>query len=252
MCLLLLGGTADGRILAGNLHKQGVPVIYSVAGRVRMPDVPCAIVTGGFTQFGGLVEYIKQKAIAAVLDVTHPYAEKMSATAVAAANICGIPCWRFHRPAWKSQSGDNWQYFSDWPGISNRLKDKMHVFLSAGQIDQMFIDSLSRNSMQKQLLRTAVKPKIALPDSMHWIKAIGPFSYANEMVLMRENHIDVLVSKNSGGDATIEKVNVARDLGIPVYFLERPELPDADVEMSTRDECLQLVLEKFMSDESCD
>ncbi len=252
MCLLLLGGTADGRILAENLHKKGVPVIYSVAGLVRTPDVPCAVVTGGFTQFGGLVEYIKQKAITAVLDVTHPYAEKMSSTAIAAAKSCDIPCWRFHRPAWKSQPGDNWQYFVDWPSLSSSLKDKMHVFLSAGQIDQAYINSLANNSGQKQLLRTAVKPKIALPKSMHWIKAIGPFSYDNELSLMKGHHIDVLVSKNSGGDATIPKLTVARDLGIPVYFLERPELADADVEISTREECLQLVLEKFLPEISCD
>ena len=69
---------------------------------------------------------------------------------------------------------------------------------------------------------------------------------------MKEHHIDVLVSKNSGGDATIEKLTVARDLGIPVFLLERPELPDADVEISTREECLQLVLEKFLSEISGD
>ena len=85
MRLLILGGTADGRQLAEILHRQGVPLIYSVAGLVRTPKVACEVVSGGFSQFGGLVEYSQQQGITAILDVTHPYAAKMSATAVSAA-----------------------------------------------------------------------------------------------------------------------------------------------------------------------
>ena len=54
MCLLILGGTADGRKLAEYFHQHNVPVIYSVAGLVRQPQVDCQVVSGGFSQFGGL------------------------------------------------------------------------------------------------------------------------------------------------------------------------------------------------------
>jgi precorrin-6A/cobalt-precorrin-6A reductase len=37
-----------------------------------------------------------------------------------------------------------------------------------------------------------------------------------------------VVSKNSGGRATEAKLEVARELGLPVVMLERPGLPDAD------------------------
>ena len=39
---------------------------------------------------------------------------------------------------------------------------------------------------------------------------------------------DVVVSKNSGGKATEAKLEVARELGLPVVMLGRPALPDAD------------------------
>ncbi|MGK0500596.1 MAG: precorrin-6A/cobalt-precorrin-6A reductase, partial [Oceanicoccus sp.] len=118
MNLLILGGTADGRKLATSLHQQGVSVIYSVAGLVRMPDVDCQVVSGGFSQFGGLISYIKQQSITAILDVTHPYAQIMSATAVDVAKACDIPCWRFHRAAWQPEAGDNWQLFQQWDKLS--------------------------------------------------------------------------------------------------------------------------------------
>ena len=109
MCLLVLGGTADGRRLAEFFHQQGLPVIYSVAGLVRAPAVSCEVVSGGFTPLGGLLSYIKQKGVTAILDATHPYAQTMSTTAVETAKACGIPCWRFHRRAWQAQPGDHWQ-----------------------------------------------------------------------------------------------------------------------------------------------
>ena len=54
MKILVVGGTADGRKLATELFELGFDVIYSIAGIVRKATVPCAVISGGFTQFGGL------------------------------------------------------------------------------------------------------------------------------------------------------------------------------------------------------
>ncbi len=89
--LLLLGGTADGRVLAEKLHNSGIRVIYSIAGLVRTPNVPCEIISGGFSQRGGLALFIQEHHVAAILDVTHPYAQTMSNTAASVAKQCGIP-----------------------------------------------------------------------------------------------------------------------------------------------------------------
>ncbi|MEH6824398.1 MAG: precorrin-6A/cobalt-precorrin-6A reductase [Motiliproteus sp.] len=256
MTLLVLGGTADARRVATTLHQQGMTVIYSVAGLVRAPQVPCAVVSGGFTQFGGLQRYMEQQAIRAILDITHPFAQNMSAAAVAAARACSVPCWRFHRNAWQQQPGDRWQQFSDWNELIPALADKRSVFLTAGQLTPEVLAGLVRLPLQHNgtasapesrgyILRTAAPPKIRLPTTMRWIKAIGPFSEADERALMVAHRVDALVCKNSGGNATVAKLTVARQLGILVLMLRRPAFPSADEEFSDEACCVDAVLQWY-------
>jgi precorrin-6A/cobalt-precorrin-6A reductase len=53
----------------------------------------------------------------------------------------------------------------------------------------------------------------------------GPFTVAGELALLTEHHIDVLVSKDSGG--TTAKLDAARELELPVVLVDRPPLPSA-------------------------
>src|SRR5262249_2850164 len=57
------------------------------------------------------------------------------------------------------------------------------------------------------------------------ILARGPFDVDDEIALMRDERIDVLVTKNSGGRATEAKLAAARALGIAVIVVERPATP---------------------------
>ncbi|WP_137169304.1 precorrin-6A/cobalt-precorrin-6A reductase [Marinomonas sp. FW-1] len=243
MKVLLLGGTADARRLADSLHKENVSVIYSLAGLVRVPKVDCQLVVGGFTQFGGLAQYLKDNHINAILDVTHPYAQTMSSKAVTAAKEVGIPCWRFHRPAWQKKEGDLWQEYQDEADLLARLDGFRVPLLSAGQMSEALLERiLHLPSVERIVWRTAVEPKFALPDRVRWIKAIGPFALEDERQLLIDQGIDVIVSKNSGGGATYSKLEAARELFIPVLLHARPILPDAEREFSDTEECLQACL----------
>lgn len=238
--LLLLGGTADARRIATALHQQGIALIYSLAGLVRTPDIGCELLIGGFSQFGGLASYLQTNNIAAVLDVTHPYAATMSSTAVSACQQVGIPCWRFHRSAWQPEVGDSWCELDDWQTLPDQLVGLDSVLLTAGQMDETLITAIAERVSHVHL-RTAVQPQYSLPARVNWIKAIGPFSVDAERALMALLNVQALVSKNSGGDSTVAKLSIARERGIPVYMLRRPVLPQADVQFSERDKCIEFV-----------
>lgn len=240
MRLLLLGGTHEARTLALELHQQGIDLVYSIAGLVRQPDLPCEVISGGFSRIGGLETYLREAGITRVMDATHPYASRMSRRAVEACATVGIPCWRYLRPAWEAGEKDNWHEFDDWRDLGLALIDHRSVLFTAGRLDQAFVDSLSHATWdigQKQWYRSATRPAFELPSSMTWIEDIGPFDVDAERELMQRLQTDALVSKNSGGRLTAAKLEVARERGIPVYLLKRTTLPPADREFGDVETC---------------
>jgi len=241
--LLLLGGTADARHMTKALmemsaaENQPLTIIYSIAGLVRVPELPCEVIVGGFTQFGGLAAYIRDQQIDGILDVTHPFAQTMSTTAVSVARELAIPCWRFHRQAWQPQAGDRWQLFDRWSSLIPALKDKRSVLLTAGQLTQVSLDQLVAQAQQvpggqRLILRTAAPSRVELPASVEWIKGVGPFRLEDEKELFQRCAVDALVTKNSGGKSTEAKLHAARQQGVEVFMLQRPALPDADQQFS--------------------
>lgn len=245
--ILLLGGTADARHLATQLHHTGLPIIYSVAGLVRTPDIACEVISGGFSQYGGLQRFLLGHQVAGIVDVTHPYAETMTQTALEVSRELGLPFWRFNRPAWQKTEADRWQEFNSWPSLIDALSPKRSVFLTAGQLPTDVLPALAELAAkgQRQLLRTAVKPKNEIAEGMQWLKAIGPFDYANEKALFEQYKVDVLVSKNSGGDSTRAKLDVARERGVDVFMLSRPQEPEAIKPYSELTACRDAVLQWF-------
>ncbi|WP_036590348.1 precorrin-6A/cobalt-precorrin-6A reductase [Oceanospirillum maris] len=275
--ILLLGGTSDGRKLAQKLHQQGVTLIYSVAGLsvaglARQQNLACPVISGGFSRFSmategnrsvtGLARFLEQENIHLILDVTHPYAATMSQNAVLAAAIVGIPCWRFHRPAWQAQPQDNWFEYPDWFSLTQGLGRYLQglsttgsILLTTGQLSAPMLTQLLNSTETDEqnpaghslgiIMRTAAPSRVPLPKTIHWLKAIGPFDLAGEQALFAKYDVRVLVSKNSGGIATEPKLEVARRLNIPVFMLARPTLEPADRHFCTVESLSDAVAKLF-------
>ena len=81
MKVLLLAGTAEARELAELAQcSPALDVIASLAGHTGEPRrLPCELRTGGFGGIDGLARYLTDRAIDAVLDATHPFADKHAA-----------------------------------------------------------------------------------------------------------------------------------------------------------------------------
>ncbi len=112
--ILLLGGTAEARALAEELQAAGIRVISSLAGRVARPRLPVGEVRiGGFGGPDALAEWLTEQGISAVVDATHPFAERISASAAAACAVASVPLLRLERPGWTAGDGDDWHWVED-------------------------------------------------------------------------------------------------------------------------------------------
>jgi precorrin-6A/cobalt-precorrin-6A reductase len=225
--LLILGGTTEASALARHLAGRAdfAPVL-SLAGRTRNPITPpIPFRIGGFGGVDGLKRHLAENRIDLVVDATHPFAEQMSANAVKASRDSGIPLAVLTRPAWHPGPGDNWRFVPNMVAAAHALgSTKRRVFLTVGGLQ---LAAFVAAPQHRYLVRTIETPEAIadLPDH-RLILARGPFTVDDETALMRDEGIEVLVTKNSGGNATEAKLEATRTLGIEVILVERPAAAD--------------------------
>ncbi|MFC2253180.1 cobalt-precorrin-6A reductase [Labrys portucalensis] len=219
--VLLLGGTSEASALARLLAaRSDIPAMVSLAGRTINPaPPPIAHRIGGFGGVEGLCAFLEENAVTALIDATHPFAERMSANAVEAARRTGVPLLALRRPAWQAESGDRWSEVPDAEAAVEALGTApRRVFLTTGRLE---LPAFLAAPQHFYLVRS-VDPPEELPPRARLILARGPFAEADDYSLMQEEAVDVLVTKNSGGSATYGKIAAARRLGLPVILLRRP------------------------------
>jgi precorrin-6A/cobalt-precorrin-6A reductase len=219
--VLILGGTGEARALAAALVDAGVPVISSLAGRVRDPALPAGEVRiGGFGGVDGLAAWLAEHGVTAVVDATHPFASTMTAHAVAACAATGVPLVVLRRPGWTPQPG--WIWAGSLADAAARLPALgQRVFLTTGRTSLATFAGLDLEF----LVRCVDPPSGPLPRRVRVLLDRGPFTVAGERELLRAHRIDVLVTKDSGGSLTSAKLAAAREEGVRMLVVRRPPLP---------------------------
>ncbi len=223
--ILILGGIGEARTLAAQLVSHGFHVVYSVAGLTRAPRLRCEVRHGGFGGSLGLRCYLRSRRIDLLVDATHPYADRMSRNAFRATRTSGIALWSYNRPGWTRQAGDDWCWCSGWDAIVKAVERYVHPFFTIGQAPLKHLDAIADG--QHWLVRS-LQPLALRHPRVTIIVDRGPFSVLTETQLMRERQIDVVISKDSGGEAVAAKIGAARGLRLPVVMWARPKASKAD------------------------
>ena len=140
----------------------------------------------------------RKLTVDAVVDATHPYAATITAHAAAVCDELRLPHLVLARPGW--DPGDAIVVRSDVEAAKTVAAERYsRVFLTTGRsgtaafagVDAWF------------LIRAVTAPDAdTLPRHYQLVLSRGPYHYDDELALLRDHHIDALVTKNSGGAMT--------------------------------------------------
>ncbi|MGW0763645.1 cobalt-precorrin-6A reductase [Streptomyces sp. NPDC002814] len=223
--ILVLGGTTEARHLAADLAaRPGVRVTTSLAGRVSKPGaVEGDVRIGGFGGAAGLADWLRAHNVDALVDATHPFAESITANAAEAATATGLPLLVLRRPGWQQGPEDRWHQVTSLDAAAELLPRLGHrVFLTTGRLGLAAFAHLTDLHF---VVRSVDPPEPPMPPDTEVLLSRGPFTVPDEKALLHAHRIDVLVTKDSGGQATAAKLTAARELALPVVVVRRPPLP---------------------------
>lgn len=244
--ILVLGGTGEARRLADLLVTAGLDVVTSLAGKVSRPRLPRGEVRiGDFGGADGLAHWVRENAVSAVIDATDPYATEISGSAVEAARATGVPLLRLHRPPWEECPDDHWIRVPDTATAATVVAERFRrPMLTVGKLGST---AFSGDPDGSYLIRCAEPPPGPLPRRYLLVLDRGPFGVESERTLMSRHRIDVLVTRNSGGENSGAKLEAARGLRIPVVMIDRPDAPNAPDVVHSVDEAARWLVGRFGS-----
>ena len=218
--LLVLAGTGEARQLLAQLATNpNICITASLAGATDRPatfGVETRI--GGFGGVEGLAKWCDMHAVDAIIDLTHPYAAQMSRHA--AALSADLPVIAYALPAWEAANDDRWTEFENWEAMAAALPAQARPFIAGGS--RAVTSFVSRPDLW--LLARGLRFDDDLKkDNLKLINDFPKKQVEDEKALLTEYEISHICAKNAGGKWSFAKIEAARQLGLPVWFLARPD-----------------------------
>ncbi len=220
--ILVLAGTGEARELAAMMAREGIAAEASLAGVTGRPealDLPTRV--GGFGGDVGFRAYLAGRHVRAVVDATHPFAAGISQRTARVCHELGIAYCLLRRPAWQAGSGDRWHAVSGAGDVAAIIPERARVFLAVGRQEAAAFAALAG----REVVLRSIEMAEGLPVGWENVIARPSSVVADEVALFRAKAIDWVVSKNSGGAGAAAKLAAARELGLPVAMIARPEVP---------------------------
>ena len=226
MKILIFGGTTEGRLLAQALSQRGLPATVSVAtplGAQELSGLPGITSLVGRKTTEEMAELLK--SFDRCVDATHPYAVEVTEHIRAAAEAAGLPVLRLVR---QPDGGELCRRAKDMAGAADMLEQmpghvllttgskELHHFARPGLAERCYPRVLPMADSLERCLTLGFPPK-------NIICMQGPFSRELNVALLRQYHIQTLVTKDTGGYGGFrEKAEAAREAGCALLVVERP------------------------------
>ncbi|UWQ20563.1 precorrin-6A/cobalt-precorrin-6A reductase [Jannaschia sp. W003] len=224
---LVLAGTWEARELL--LRVRDREVVGSLAGLTRAPALPGEMRIGGFGGDGGFRAALAE--FSAVVDATHPFAERITERAARLCAETGTPHLRLTRPPWEAEP--HWHHHATLAEAAEAMPEGAQVLVTAGPGG---LSPFLGRGLHLWCRRVDPAPPM---EGVEWIVG-GPAEMAEEVATMRERGITHLVARNSGGSGRC-KLAAAHLVGAEIHIVDRPAPPAGGEETHDIDAAVRFV-----------
>ena len=226
--ILIFGGTSEGRRLSLALAALGAAVTVSVLtpyGAEAQGQAPGITVLTGARTPDALPALMKNFDL--VIDATHPYAQRISASLREAADRSGVRLLRLKRPESDALPEGTAAFGTAEEAAVYLAGRGGNVLLTTGTKELPAFAALDPARLFARVLPThealSACEQLKIPHR-NILAMQGPFSAALNEAILRQFEIRFLVSKDGGAAGGFpEKCAAAAAAGVTLVLLTRPE-----------------------------
>lgn len=226
--ILILGGTTEGRLAVKVADEAGSPYYYSTRGIQQ--EIACRNgihLTGGM-DVEAMTSFCIHHQIRLLVDAAHPFAVGLHQTVHETAIRLNLPVVRVERSYPERATDIVWcEDYED--AVCKLEKDRIHSLLSLTGVQTIgkLRSYWAKHPCWFRILKR--DESLALARSQGFDEQrIVYYQAEDEESLLKRLTPQAILTKESGETGGFQqKIDAARMLGIPVYVVKRPSLPDS-------------------------
>ena len=227
--ILVFGGTTEGRVAAKVLDESGASYWYSTRGDLQEIQLAHGHHVTGAMEVPEMVTFCHEHEIRLIVDAAHPFAVNLHRNIVDLAGQIGVPIIRYDRIYPPHDEDIVW--CQDYDDAINQLKaheiNRLLALTGVNTIAKLRDYWKSHECWFRILNRDeslAGAQKAGFPTDR-----LVYYEKDDTASLIERLQPQAMITKESGTSGGFdEKVLAARQAGIQVFVIERPEYPTAD------------------------
>lgn len=212
-------GVISGLLAAGRRVAASLPEPERAFG-----PIPVRTRVGAFADVNDIRAWFEAQEVTHVVDASHAFDHRLSDAVRRAALALDLPCVRLLRQPWQVSPQDRWTPVPCLRQAVRAMGPGERAFSTTGWAS--ICDYAGFRGDMVFMRQTHASREPPGYRFIRFVTGTPPFSQAQEETLFRSLGVSCLVCRNFGGEAGLSKLAAARRLGLRVFMVERPALPE--------------------------
>ena len=220
--ILILGGTTEGRVAVRVVDEAAATYYYSTKGTLQSIECAHGIRLTGAMNAEEMECFCRDHAIKLLIDAAHPFAQVLHQTIEKVSKCLQIPVIRYERRYPPRDEDLIW---------CDSYADAIHQMENKGIQRLLALSGVNTLAPLRPYWRSHTTwfriLELAEKQGFPQERLVFYREGEDELKLLEQLHPDAILTKESGFSGYFtDKVNAARQFGIPVFVVKRPALPE--------------------------